>query len=405
MVGRQRGNNMDFELGDDQKMIRDYVAKLSQRYGRAYWLSKAASGQGPDELWSELGSGGYLGMLIPESHGGAGLGMLEMETLLEALSEQGTPLLFLVISAVMGTIALVRHGSDEQKRTYLPEMAAGRMKFCFAITEPDAGSNSFRIATRARRDGDEYVVSGRKTYISGADQADFILTVVRTDEVHADPDATVGVKGAGDNRPDLTLLIIPTRSPGIELRKIDVAIEGPESQFLVFFDEVRVPIANRVGPEGAGSAHLFDVLNAERIAGAAIGVGLGRFVLSKAVRYAKERRVFDVPIGAHQGLQHPLAQVKCRLELASLMAQKAAWLYDKGKKAGAESNIAKYEAAEAAIAACDLAIEVHGGNGFSREFDVITVWPWARLLRTAPVSREMILNYIGEHVLGLPRSY
>ncbi len=184
-----------------------------------------------------------------------------------------------------------------------------------------------------------------------------------------------------------------------------MAIEGPESQFLVFLDDVTIPAECRIGPEGSAVAHLFDVLNAERIAAAALGVGIGRFVLDKAVRYANERKVFDVAIGAHQGLQHPLAKVKCRVELASLMAQKAAWLFDRSRNAGAEANIAKYEAAEAAVEACDLAIQVHGGNGFSREFDVITIWPWARTLRTAPVSREMILSYIGEHVLGLPRSY
>jgi alkylation response protein AidB-like acyl-CoA dehydrogenase len=316
--------------------------------------------------------------------------MAEMAVLMEALAEKGVPLLFLVVSAVMGTLAVVRHGSEEQKKRFLPGLVSGREKFCFALTEPDAGSNSFAITTRAVRQGECYRVDGRKTFISGADAADYILTVVKTED---------DAKG----RPSLTLLVIPTKSPGLEMRKIDVAIEGPESQFLLFFDDVRVSAANRIGPEGAGARHLFDVLNAERIAGAALGVGLGRFVLDKAVRYAKERVVFGAPIGSRQGLAHPLALVASRLELAWLMTQKAAWLVDAGREAGAEANIAKLEAAEAAIEACDLAIEVHGGNGFSREFDVITVWPWARLLRTAPVSREMILNYLAEHVLGLPR--
>lgn len=388
---------MDFEPSPQQAMIRDYVENLTQRFGRAYWLSKVGTSEGPVELWQELGKGGYLGMLIPEEYGGAGLGMVEMETFLTALGEKGMPLLFLVVSAVMGTIGLVRHGTEEQKRAFLPELAAGRRKLCFAITEPDAGSNSFRITTRARRNGDVYVLDGRKTYISGADQADFMLVVCRTTP-YDDP-------ALKDKRQGMTLLLVPMDLPGIELQKIPVAIEGPESQFLVFFDNVRVPAANRLGPEGAGAFHVFDVLNAERISGAAIGVGIGRHVLDKAVRYANERKVFEVPIGAHQGLAHPLAQVKCRLEMAALMAQKAAWLFDRGRPAGAEANIAKYEAAEAAIQACDLAIEVHGGNGFSREYDVITLWPWARLLRTAPVSREMILNFIAEHVLGLPRSY
>jgi alkylation response protein AidB-like acyl-CoA dehydrogenase len=386
---------MDFHPSEEQRLMRDVVARIGQRYGRSYWLSKIGTGQGPDELWKALADAGYIGLLVPEEYGGAGLGMLDMEVLLEAVAENGTPLLFLVVSAVMGTLAVVKHGTEEQKRRWLPPLVEGKARFCFALTEPDAGSNSFRIATRAVRDGDTYRVTGRKTFISGADVADDILTVVRT----------TPFEELADKRAGMSLLVIPASSPGLEKRRIDVAMEGPESQFLLFFDDVAVPAANRIGPEGGASAQMFDVLNAERISGAAVAIGLARYALAKAVRYAKERKVWNVPVGAHQGLQHPLAQVKCRVEAASLLAQKAAFLFDRGEPAGAEANMAKYEAAEAAITACDLAVEVHGGNGFSREFDVITLWPWARLLRTAPVSREMVLSYIGEHVLGLPRSY
>lgn len=388
---------MDFEPSAEQRLLTEAVRKLGERYDRAWWRARVEAGEGPDELWAELARGGYLGLLIPETHGGAGLGMLEMELVMEQLAGNGTPLLFLVVSAVMGTLALVRHGTDEQRRRFLPGLAAGTTRFCFAITEPDAGSNSFRISTRAERDGDVYRVTGSKTYISGADQADFILMVVRTTPFD-DPSLT-------DKRKGISLLIVPANAPGLERRKIDVGIEGPESQFLLFLDGVAVPVENRIGPEGLGALQMFEVLNAERIAGAAFGVGLGRYALDKAVRYANERSVWGSPIGAHQGLQHPLAKAKCRLEMASLMAQKAAWLFDRRKNAGTEANIAKYEAGEAAIEAVDLSIQVHGGNGFSREFDLITLWPWARLLRTAPISREMILNYVGEHVLGLPRSY
>lgn len=387
---------MDFALTEDQRMIREAVGKLSQRYGRAYFLEKTEKGEDTGELWKELGDSGFLGTLIPEEHGGSALGLVEMELFLESMAEHGMPLLFLVVSSVMGTLALTKHGTDEQKKRFLPDLASGKTKFAFAITEPDAGSNSFRITTKATRVGDCYSLTGRKTYISGADRADYILLVARTTP-YDDP-------ALKDKRLGMSLFIVPANAPGLERSRIPVAIEGPESQFLLFLDDVKVPAANRVGPEGAAAAHLFDVLNAERIAVAAFGVGIGRYVLDKAVKYANERQVFDVPIGAHQGLAHPMAKAKCRVELAALMTQKAAWLVDRGLKAGAESNIAKYEAAEAAIEACDVAIQVHGGNGFSREFDVITIWPWARLLRTAPVSREMILNYVAEHVLGLPRS-
>lgn len=374
--------------------MRDAVRQLGRRYGREYWLAKTERKESPEELWHALGEAGWLGLLVPEEHGGAGLGMLDMELLLETIAENGTPLLFLVVSAVMGTLALVKHGTEEQKKRYLPRLASGEIKFCFALTEPDAGSNSFRISTQARKTGDVYRIDGRKTFISGADAADYILLVARTtpfDDVE-------------DKRRGMSLFVVPAKAPGIEMRRIDVAIEGPESQFLLFLDGVQVSECERIGPEGGAAAQMFDVLNAERISGAAIGVGIGRYAMSKAVRYANERSVWGKPIGAHQGLQHPLAETKSRLEAASLLAQKAAWLFDRGEPAGAEANMAKYEAAEAAIRAVDLAIEVHGGNGFAREFDVITLWPWARLLRTAPVSREMVLSYIGEHVLGLPRS-
>ncbi|GIX49382.1 MAG: acyl-CoA dehydrogenase [Candidatus Tectimicrobiota bacterium] len=321
--------------------------------------------------------------------------MVEMTALLEAMGEQGIPLLFLVVSAVMGVIALRKHGSEAQKQRYLPPLARGESKLCFAITEPTAGSNSFRLTALARRDGDRYVLNGQKVFISGANEADALLVVARTT-----PYGEVR-----DKRQGLSLFLVPTKSAGVTLQALDVQILHPEKQFSVFFDEVVVPREALLGEEGQGFRYLFDILNPERISGAATAVGLGRLALERAVRYARQRRVFDVPIGAHQGLQHPLAKVKAQLEMASLMAYKAAWLFDQGLSAGAEANMAKFAAAEAAIEACDLAMEVHGGSGFTAECDLITLWPYARLLRTAPVSREMILNYIGEHVLGLPRSY
>jgi acyl-CoA dehydrogenase len=386
---------MSFELSAEEELIRDFVAELTQRYGRAYWIDKALRGEFPQELWDALGRGGYLGTMIPEAYGGTGLGMREMAVLMEAMGEHGIPLLLMVVSTVMASHTLTRHGNDEQKRHYLPGLANGSIKFCFAITEPNAGSNSFRIETLARRAGDHYLVSGQKYFISAADEADHILLVTRT----------TPYAEASDKREGISLFVVDRLSPGIELQRQNVEMLAGERQFTVFFDEVRVPKTNLVGPEGGALRVLFDALNPERIGGAATAVGLGRYVMGKAVTYAKERKVFDRPIGTHQGLAHPLAIAQTHLELAALMTRKAAIRFDQGANAGPEANMAKFAAAEAAIEACDLAIEVHGGNGFTRDFDVITVWPYVRLIRTAPVSREMILNYIGEHVLGLPRSY
>ncbi len=336
-------------------------------------------------------------MLLPEEYGGGGLGMQEMAVLVEEMGHQGIPLLLLVVSSIMDAPLIARYGSDAMKERYLPGVAKGVVKFCFALTEPTAGSNAFRTATRARLDGDSYVLNGQKTFISAVDQSDYMLVVVRTtpfDEVE-------------DKRQGLSLLVVDRQAPGITLQPLDMGVLHPETQFTVFFDDVRVPRGDLVGEEGKVTKYLFDALNPERISAAAVAVGLGRFVLDKAVAYAKERVVFDKPIGSHQGLQHPLAEAMTNLELAALMTRYAAGLSDGGDKvtAAAYANMAKFAAAEAATKACDLAIEVHGGSGFSNDVDLITMWPYIRMLRTVPVSREMILNYIGEHVLGLPRSY
>jgi alkylation response protein AidB-like acyl-CoA dehydrogenase len=386
-----------FEPTTQENLIRDFVKQVGKKYGRDYWVAKARQGEFAKELWDELASGGYLGMLIPEEYGGGGLGMREMAVLQEELSHQGTPLLLIIVSAVMDATLIARYGNEAMKKRYLPGMARGEIKLCFALTEPTAGSNSFRISTKAVRDGDSYVLNGQKTFISAVDQSDYLLVVARTtpfDEVD-------------NKREGLSLLLVDRKAPGVTLQPLEMGVLHPETQFEVFFDDVRVPRDELIGEEGKGSKYLFDALNPERISAAAVAVGLGQFVLEKAVAYAKERVVFDKPIGAHQGLQHPLAIAKVNLELAALMTRYAAQLFDGGDKvtAAAYANMAKFAAAEAATEACDLAIEVHGGSGFSIDVDLITVWPLVRMLRTVPVSREMALNYIGEHVLGLPRSY
>ncbi len=385
------------ESTPQESLIREFVRQVAKKYGRDYWLAKAREGVFAEELWQELASGGYLGMLVPEEYGGGGLGMAEMAVLQEEMSHQGIPLLLVVVSSVMDTTLIARYGSESMKQRYLPAMARGETSICFALTEPTAGSNSFRITTRARLDGDSYVLNGQKMFISAADRSDYILVVARTSSFEE----------VEDKREGMSLFVVDRRAAGVTLQPLEMGVLHPETQFAVYFDDVRVPRGELIGEEGKGAKYLFDALNPERISAAAVAVGLGQFVLEKAVAYARERVVFDKPIGSHQGLAHPLAIAKTNLELAALMTRYAAQLFDKGDKAaaGTYANMAKFAAAEAATEACDLAIEVHGGSGFSLDVDVITVWPLVRMLRTVPVSREMILNHIGEHVLGLPRSY
>ena len=321
--------------------------------------------------------------------------MVRLTILMEELANQGVPTMFLVVSAAMGAIPIAKYGTEEQKRRYLPALADGSKKFCFGITEPDAGSNTFKIRTLARRDGDHYMLNGQKAFISGVDDADYLMVVART----SPPDQVA------DKREGISLFIVYTKAPGFTAHKMDTRILIPERQFQLFFDDVRIPVGDRLGSEGEGLKVMFDALNPERISVGAMACGLGRYALNKAVEYARERKVFDKPIGAHQGLSHPMAIAKTHLELASLMTNHAARIFDEGGNAGMYANMAKYAAAEAGIEAVDLAMQVHGGSGFTGEVDLITLWPLVRLMRTAPVSREMILNYIAEHVLGLPRSY
>jgi acyl-CoA dehydrogenase len=383
---------------EEVAQVRAAARALARRYGRAYWLEKAQHGEAPEELWQDLAQGGYLGLTIPEEYGGAGCHLELLAALIEELSADGLPLFMLVLSTAMAHLVLARHGTPQQKAAHFPALLRGESRFCFAITEPDAGSNSFNIRTLARREGDSFVISGQKVFISGVDHADHMLLVARTS-----PREEVA-----DKRQGMGMFIVGTKAEGLQAVAMDTRILITERQFQVFLDRVTVPASALVGEESKGLDVLFDALNPERITVAAMAVGLGRYALAKAVDYVRRRVVFNVPIGAHQGLAHPLAMVATELELAGLMARHAARLFDAGvdrRTVGIYANMAKYAAAEAAIRAVDTAIQVHGGAGFTGEADVITIWPLVRLFRTAPVSREMILNYIAEHHLGLPRSY
>jgi alkylation response protein AidB-like acyl-CoA dehydrogenase len=378
-----------------QQDLRASVARFAARYNHlGYALPKARAGEPLTELWQAAGKLGYLGVSLPEEYGGGGAGIYELALVQEELAAQGAGMLLTVVSpAICGTI-IARFGTEEQKRHWLPGLADGTKIMAFAITEPDAGSNSHQITTTARRDGDTWVLSGRKVFISGVDRADAVLIVARTAD-----------RRTGRLRP--ALFVVPTGAENFTAQRMEMDIVGPEHQYALFLDDVRLPAEALVGRADAAMAQLFAGLNPERILGAATAVGLGRYALAQAVVYAGERQVWGSPIGAHQGIAHPLAQVKIELELARLMTQKAAVLYDSGDDAGAAeaANMAKYAAAEASIRALDQAIQTLGGAGLTREYGLSAMLAMARVARIAPVSREMVLNFVAEHSLGLPKSY
>jgi alkylation response protein AidB-like acyl-CoA dehydrogenase len=386
---------MSFIETDVQKDLRAAVAKLAARFNYTdYVLPKARAGEFPSELWDQAGKLGFLGVNLPEEYGGGGAGIYELALVQEELAAKGAGMLLTVVSpAICGTI-IAKYGTAEQKQQWLPGIADASKVMVFGITEPDAGSNSHRITTTARREGDAWLLNGRKVFISGVDRADAVLIVARTAD-----------HKSGKLKP--ALFIVPTDAENFTAQRMEMDIVQPEHQFALFLDDVRLPAEALVGREDAALAQLFAGLNPERILGAATAVGMGRYALAQAVEYAKVRQVWKSPIGAHQGIAHPLAQVKIELELAKVMMQKAAVLYDSGDDTGAAeaANMAKYAAAEASIRALDQAIQTHGGAGLTKEHGLSAMLAMVRVGRVAPVSREMILNFVAEHSLGLPKSY
>ena len=383
-----------FTESEERQELRAQVRKLAGGYGRDYFTAKARAGEKTTDLWMAIANAGYLGVNIPEEYGGGGGGIGDTAAVCEELAAMGCPLLMMVVSpAICGTV-ISRFGTKAQKQRWLPGLADGTATMAFAITEPDAGTNSHNITTTATRDGDGWVLKGQKIFISGVDEAAHVLVVARTS------DAKTG-------RLKPCLFVVPTDAKGLSYTKIEMEIVSPEWQFQVFIDDVRLPADALVGDEDAGLIQLFAGLNPERIMAASFSTGLARYALDKAASYVKERNVFGAPIGSHQGLAHPLAQSKIEIELARLMTQKASALYDLGDDAGAgeAANMAKYAAAEAACDAVDRAVQAHGGNGITTEYGLGGLIVAARAGRIAPVSREMILNYVAMHSLGLPKSY
>lgn len=379
---------------EEHQALRRAVGDLARRYGPEYFRRKARAGEPVDELWAEAGKAGYLGVSLPAEYGGGGAGITELAIVLEELGAAGCPLLMMIVSpAICGTV-IARYGTEQQKLSWLPGLADGSRRMAFGITEPDAGSNSHRLTTTARRDADGWLLSGRKVFISGVDHADAVLFVARTEDART-----------GRLKP--ALFVVPRETPGFEYHPIPMELVTAERQFQVFLDEVRLPADALVGAEDAGLEQLFAGLNPERVMTAAFALGMARQALATATDYARTRAVWDTPIGAHQAIAHPLARCAIEIELARLMTLKAAQLYDQGHDvaAGEAANMAKYAAAEAACRTVDQAVHTLGGNGLTQEYGLAALLTATRVSRIAPVSREMILNYVAQHTLGLPRSY
>jgi len=385
-------------------MIREAVRDIAEDYDRDYWKAHVEDDEFPEEYWDDLATDGWLGVTIPEEYGGAGLGMLEMTIIVEELSRAGGQggIIF-VLTPVFGGIGIQRHGTEAQKEEFLPAIADGDVRFCMGLTEAGAGTNSLNIDTYAERpdglggdQGDQFEVHGQKMFISGVENADYMLLVARTAEFDRS-NPTHGV----------TLFVVPdpAERDGISLTPVDVEVPWFEVQYQVDFDGLVVEEDWILGEEHGGMYLLWDTLNTERIAGAASALGGGLRAVDLAVDYANDRDVFGQPIGAHQAIQHPLAEAYAQLMCAREMTYKAAWKWDEGEDAGMEANVAKLRASQAATEAADRAVQTHGGNGFTPEYEVWDIYQNARLTETVPVTNEMVLNFIGEHHLGLPRSY
>ena len=388
---------MDFGLSEEQIMIRTQVRQIADSFDLEYWREHDRTKVYPQEFLDAFAEAGWLGIAIPEAYGGAGLGTLEACLLLHEIcaSGAGTSGASPVHFSIFPPMPIIKYGSDEQKESYLPKIASGEMTLGFSITEPDAGTDTTRIATFAARDGDDYVISGKKVWSSNLKHADRTLILVRTEAYETVERKTLG----------MSLFFLDLKSEGITIREIEKLGRHSVDSNELFLDNVRVPASDLVGEEGQGFYHLLSGLNPERLLVAAEAVGIGRAGLDLGIRYAKERIVFNRPIGQNQGIQFPLADAYTKLEVAFLMVMKGAWLFDNDQPCGEEANIAKIRAADAGFEACDVSLQTHGGMGYATEYHIERLWREVRLFKIAPISQEMALNYVGEHVLGLPKSY
>ena len=388
---------MDFEATEEHRLIRDAIRKLCADFPDEYWSKCDTEHRFPWAFYEALAAAGWIGIAIPEEYGGSGRGITEASILLEEVSASGAAMNGAsgIHMSIFGMHPVVKHGSAEMKQRFLPRIANGDLHVAFGVTEPDAGTDTTSISTVARRDGDHYIVRGRKVWTTKALESERVLLLVRTTPADRVARRTDG----------MTLLFAELQRPEVRISPIDKAGRNAVATCEVVYDDLPVHVTDRVGEEGRGFRYLLDGLNAERILVAAEALGIGRAAMRRATDYARERVVFKRPIGMNQGVSFPLGEARMRLDAAELMIRKASWLIDQGQPCGAEANMAKWLAADAACAAADQAVQTHGGFGYAREFHVERYWREARIMRLAPISQEMILNYVTEHVLELPRSY
>ncbi|MGA8255271.1 MAG: acyl-CoA dehydrogenase family protein [Nocardioides sp.] len=396
---------MDFDLPETALAVRDGVAAVAAKYDHHYWSRCEEEHRFPSEAWKDLADGGWIGLCVPEEYGGGGAGMLELAVACETLSASGgTAGVFLyILTPGFGAMTLARHGTEEQKQAILPGVATGETQFCMALTEPDAGSNAIEITTSSRRDGDEFVIKGQKIWISGIENAEWMIVVTRSTP------AAQAQEAGGSRTFGFTLLLVDVKKALAEgtLSYTPIPKMGANTvtSSQVFFDDVRVPASHVIGEVDRGFPVLWDVLNPERILAAAGGVGGAEAALRVAAEYASERVVFNRPIGSNQAIQFPLAQLKAKTELARLMTYKAAWLFDQGRPCGNETNVAKLTAAQVAWEAANQAFQTFGGMAYSKEYPVERLFRDSRIGKNIPVAEELILAHIGTQMLGLPKSY
>jgi acyl-CoA dehydrogenase len=388
---------VDFELTEDQQTIRKAVAELAAKFDDQYWMEKDAEHEFPREFYDAFADGGWLGITTPEEYGGSGFGITEASILLEEVAASGAGMngASSMHLSIFGMHPVIVHGSEAMKQETLPRIVTGDLHVCFGVTEPGAGLDTTKITTFAKRDGSDYVISGRKVWISKAMESEKILLLTRTSKFEDVSKKTDG----------LTLFLTDLDRAHVDIRPIRKMGRNAVTSNELFIDDLRVPEEHRIGEEGQGFKYILDGLNPERCLVAAEALGIGRAALRRAVRYANEREVFGRPIGMNQGLQFPLADSLARLDAAEMILRKATWLYDQGKPCAREANTAKYLCADAAFDAADRALQTHGGMGYAEEYHVARYFREARLTRIAPLSQEMVLNFLGSHVLGLPRSY